>query len=339
MDNLISFPGTSPGPIAAPAHSDVRSREEWLQRLTKEMERRQRDSKTIRAYMGLWEQFIEFVEAKPGGEQGFYPLLMTETAVQEYFLYLREMRRSPSTMNKAKAALKMALSILAAEEFEAPLLKNPLQYVKIPTQPVSSPRELSDRQRYILKSLVEREGTPRGAAIFALGYHVGARISDVAHLRLDEVYNRVRTTELNLGYKNEKKRLVPISSQARNALQFYIYRQEPGCRSQSKFAETSPFVFVSQRAEQMTEAGIHHWFTTLKRSAPVDWYHEIEDVTFHDLRHDFAHRMRNDKGWSLEELAYYLGHTTKSGNLSIQTTVRYTMPTQEAFRKRMDQLD
>src|SRR5260370_30019422 len=46
-----------------------------------------------------------------------------------------------------------------------------------------------------------------------------------------------------------------------------------------------------------------------KRIATSDQWELIANVTFHDLRHDFAHRAR-DAGWSLEELAYYLGHVT-----------------------------
>src|SRR5712691_7203452 len=49
----------------------------------------------------------------------------------------------------------------------------------------------------------------------------------------------------------------------------------------------------------------------------------ISTIAFHDLRHDFAHRARA-ADWSLEEVAYYLGHITKSGMPAIQTTIRYT---------------
>src|SRR5947209_3027582 len=49
----------------------------------------------------------------------------------------------------------------------------------------------------------------------------------------------------------------------------------------------------------------------------------VADLSFHDLRHDFAHRAR-EVGWSLEEVAYYLGHVTMKGTPAIQTTVRYT---------------
>jgi len=40
----------------------------------------------------------------------------------------------------------------------------------------------------------------------------------------------------------------------------------------------------------------------------------IEDLTFHDLRYDFAYRAR-EAGWSLEEVAHYLGLAIKKGAL------------------------
>jgi len=38
--------------------------------------------------------------------------------------------------------------------------------------------------------------------------------------------------------------------------------------------------------------GIHHWFRSLKVQANNEEWGLIHDVTFHDLRHDFAHRAR-----------------------------------------------
>ncbi len=51
--------------------------------------------------------------------------------------------------------------------------------------------------------------------------------------------------------------------------------------------------------------------------------HAVMYVTFHDLRHNFAHRAR-EAGWTLDEVAYYLGHIIKKGTPAIQTTVWYT---------------
>jgi len=96
-------------------------------------------------------------------------------------------------------------------------------------------------------------------------------------------------------------------------------------------------VFTSQREERLSEAGIHHWFRTLKAQATKDQWELIQDVTFHDLRHDFAHRAR-DAGWSIEEVAYYLGHVTKKGTPAIQTTARYTQVSREQVRGKLERL-
>ena len=60
----------------------------------------------------------------------------------------------------------------------------------------------------------------------------------------------------------------------------------------------------------------------------------IHDVTFHDLRHDFAHRARA-AGWNIEEVAYYLGHVTKKGTPAIQTTARYTQVSRERLKDKL----
>ena len=96
----------------------------------------------------------------------------------------------------------------------------------------------------------------------------------------------------------------------------------------------SPYVFLSQRGERLTESGVHQWFRTLKTRARKEEWDLIADITFHDLRHDFAHRARA-AGWSLEEIAYYLGHVTARGLPAIQTTVRYTQVSREQVKSKL----
>jgi integrase len=99
----------------------------------------------------------------------------------------------------------------------------------------------------------------------------------------------------------------------------------------------SPYVFTSQRNSRLSEAGIHYWFRTLKKKATKDEWELVGDVTFHDLRHDFAHRVR-EAGWHLEEVAYYLGHTTNKGTPAIQTTARYTQVSREQVKEKLKAL-
>jgi site-specific recombinase XerD len=128
-----------------------------------------------------------------------------------------------------------------------------------------------------------------------------------------------------VGHKGGKQREIDLINEARQPLYAYLERTADPQR---------PFVFVSQRADRLTEAGIHHWFRTLKALATHAEWLLIQDVAFHDLRHDFAHRARA-AGWLLEEVAYYLGHITRSGAPAIQTTARYTQVSRDQIRPKL----
>jgi len=66
--------------------------------------------------------------------------------------------------------------------------------------------------------------------------------------------------------------------------------------------------FASQLQERLTEAGIHHWLWALKRRATKAEWDLIHEVTFHDLRHDFAHRAREAlPGTKFEQRSQHAG--------------------------------
>ncbi len=111
-------------------------------------------------------------------------------------------------------------------------------------------------------------------------------------------------------------------------------------------ARDSQYVFTSQRETLPTppgeldgwrlgEAAIHDWFKQLKATATEAEVSFIRDVTFHDLRHDFAHRAKKEAGLDDGELAVYLGHITKRGTPAIQTTARYTQPSMDQIREKL----
>ncbi len=141
---------------------------------------------------------------------------------------------------------------------------------------------------------------------------------------------------MTVGHKGGKERTVDLVNEARRALYDYL---EQGERKESAY------VFTSQRNKshpssgeidgwRWTEDGIHQWWQQLKARARLAEATFINNIDFHDLRHDFAHRARA-AGWSLEEVAYYLGHITKSGMPAIQTTVRYTQVSREHVKEKL----
>jgi integrase len=129
-----------------------------------------------------------------------------------------------------------------------------------------------------------------------------------------------------MGHKGEKLRDIDLLNEAGRPLYDYL---QHGRRDRE-----SLYTFTSQRNAHLTEAGIHHWFRSLKSLATKDQWDLIADLSFHDLRHDFAHRARAAE-WTLEEIAYYLGHVTVKGTPAIQTTVRYTQVSRAHVKEKL----
>ena len=91
-----------------------------------------------------------------------------------------------------------------------------------------------------------------------------------------------------------------------------------------------------QRGPQASSR-VHRERRALKAKATKEEWDLVGDVTYHDLRHDFAHRAR-ESGWHLEEIAYYLGHTTNRGTPAIQTTARYMQVSREQVKDKLKAL-
>jgi site-specific recombinase XerD len=278
---------------------------------------------TIDAYLRTVRHIMAWVARRPGNDGYFQPQQLTKTAVEMYLTYLEREGYSINHRARVKSTISSFARWLMEEK--GLLQRNPARGVDIPPQQALAPRQLSEDQRYILRSLVEQEGNRRGAALFALGYWAGCRVSDVSWLQMAHTHVGPKVGWLHVGYKGGKWRDIDLINEARKPL--YEYLRASGDVDRI-------YVFTSQRSERLTEEGIHYWFRTLKSRATKGQWEHIHDLTFHDLRHDFAHRAR-EAGWSLEEVAYYLGHITKKGTPAIQTTVRYTQVSREQVREKL----
>ncbi len=266
---------------------------------------------------------MEWVAQRPGNGGRFHPRQLTKTAVG---MYLASLEQGGFSLNH-RARVKSTMSSFARWLIEEKglLQRNRTRGVDLPSQQVLAPRQLSEDQRYILRSLVEQEGDRRGAALFALGHWAGCRVSDASRLEMAHTHVGPKVGWLHVGYKGGKWRDIDLMNEVRKPLYEYLKTSGDADRT---------YVFPSQRSERLTEEGIHHWLRTLKAGATKDQWELIHDLTFHDLRHDFAHRAR-EAGWSLEEVAYYLGHVTKKGAPAIQTTARYTQVSREQVREKL----
>jgi site-specific recombinase XerD len=283
-----------------------------------------KDPGTIDIYQRALRNFLLWL--CEGSGLTTFPLdQMTRTSVERYLLHLEETGYSVSHRTRCKSVLSSFCQWLIDEH--SLLKRNPARGLEVPAQQVlAPPRILHEDQRSILLTLVEQADDLRGEALFTLGYWAGCRVSDVAHLLMEHTHMEPKVGWLHVGHKGGKFRDIDLLNQARRPLFMYLQR---GGRDKA-----SPYVFTSQRSERLTEAGVHHWFRTLKQRATSDQWEKVADLTFHDLRHDFAHRAR-EAGWTLEEIAYYLGHVTKKGTAAIQTTARYTQVSRELVKEKL----
>jgi site-specific recombinase XerD len=258
---------------------------------------------TTDAYLRTVRHLIEWLAQGADSEGQFQPCQLTKTAVELYLTHLEQEGLSINHRARVKSTISNFAQFLIEEK--GLLQRNPTRGIELPPVPLPTPQQLSQDQRSILCSLVEQAGDQRGAALFALGYWAGCRVSDVSWLQMAHTHVGPEMGWLHVGYKGSKWRDIVLMNEAREAL--YEYLQATGDTART-------YVFMSQRSERLTEEAIHYWFRTLKAQATQDQWEVIQDLTFHDLRHDFAQRAR-EAGWSLEEVAHYLGHVSRTGVL------------------------
>jgi site-specific recombinase XerD len=296
-----------------------------------------RDPKTVATYLSTVRDFVAWLATQPAGTP-FHLGLVTETAVRGYMDSLSAANRAPRTRSKALSALRRFCQWAVDEGY---LRRNPARSIERPTVVAVAPTELSDKQRFVLKAMVEQHATPRFAAIFALGYWAGLRVSEIATLRLDKCTINQRAGSITLvDAKGGKTRTLDLHNMARRALYDYLY---PATPQELERDLESLFVFTSQRAawlrqqgcpDHLSTRGIEHLWMQFKRQGTYEEWKLIVDISFHDLRHDFAHRARQS-GWLLEEIAVYAGHQTKDGTPAIATTVRSTLPSRTQLKERV----
>lgn len=256
---------------------------------------------TIDAYLRTARHLIDWISQHTGSTEQFRPQQLTKSAVELYLTYLEQEGWGLHHRMRVKSTISNFAQFLIEEK--GLLQRNPTRGIELPTVPQSTPQFLSRDQRAVLRSLVEQDRDQRGAALFALGYWAGCRVSDLSWLRMADTYVGPNGGRLRVGYKEDVKRDIGLVDKASTPLYMYLQITHDIERT---------YVFISQRSERLTEEAIHYWFRTLKAQAPDDQREMIENLTFHDLRRDFAYRARG-AGWSPEKVTKYLGLAARTG--------------------------
>ncbi|GCE30318.1 hypothetical protein KDA_58340 [Dictyobacter alpinus] len=259
---------------------------------------------TTESYLRTIRHLIGWLASRPENNGHFQPRQLVKPAVEAYLSHLESEGLSIHHRARVKSTISNFANFLIEEK--GLLQRNPTRGIDLPSIQHSASQQLSPDQRTILRSLVEHKGDYRGRALFALGYWAGCRVSDISWLQMSHTHVGPKVGWLRVGYKESRERDIDLLNGARQPLYEYLKNSSNPQRT---------YVFTSQRSERLTEEGIHYWFRTLKSLANKSQREMIQDLTFNDLRHDFAYRAR-EAGWSLEEVRDYLGLVAHKGALS-----------------------
>lgn len=230
------------------------------------------------------------------GEQGVTTVIdVTSTNLNSYLLYLEREHFAASTISRSIASIRAFFQYFCQQD---KINENPAEVLKAPKIEKKVPGILTVEEVDLLLCQPKKETAKgiRDKAMLELLYATGIRVSELIHIKSDEV-------NLRLGYitcnGNDKERVIPFGNTARNAMQIYL----DGARNELMGGTESDCLFVNCSGKPMSRQGFWKVLKSYAKSAGID-----KDITPHTLRHSFAaHLVQN--GADLRSVQEMLGHS------------------------------
>jgi len=293
-----------------------------MEELMKDYERylreRGRARLTITTYLQVIRDFANWFEQTNGDT--FHPDKVTPLDMQDYRAMLdANLKQAPETVNKKIAALK-AFWRFAIEKGYTNI--NPTEVLRRKPSnakqlaPKWLDRKAQSRLLHEIKKEPNEKKRARNYAIVQLMLSCGLRVDEVVNLHVTDFDPNRQTITVHAG-KGGKFRILPLQDAVAEALKKWLE-----LRGQNE----SPHMFLSTWNRPITKRTIQ---------AMVRKYGEragIGPVHCHQLRHSFCKNLV-DAGHPLTTIAQLAGHK------SIETTRRYTVPSERDLRKAMASIE
>ncbi len=263
---------------------------------------------TLSAYRRDLSKYSVYLESRAIAELE----VVNSGVIADFLAQLRgQFGLSASSSARTLVAVRGLHRFLAREKGVA----NPAKEVAIPRIAQRLPKAISlDDIERILANVAPGERASRDLALLEFLYGVGARISEAVDLNLADL--DLLSELVRLRGKGGKERIVPIGSQAINAINAYLVRGRPVL---AKLPSTA--LFLNNRGGRLSRQSA---WSILKAAALKADLSIL--ITPHTLRHSFAtHLLEN--GADIRVVQELLGHS------SIATTQIYTLVTVERLRE------
>ena len=284
---------------------------------------------TVAAYRNDLTQFCDFVTQPAQLDGSVHWSDLTRDHLINYILYLKEREYASATVARKVAAMKSFCHFLLrtgvisedpAEDIDSPRVKKQLPHtlsavdvdrlLALPAEGGRSPKALRD------------------AALLELLYATGMRVSEVAHVTLDDL--DLESGTVRCVGKGTKERVMPLYPKAIESLRDYLENGRgallgTGTASALRNNRQERTLFLNPRGEQLTRQGLWLIIKSYARELGLE-----DRVTPHTLRHSFATHML-DGGAGLREVQRLLGHA------NISTTQVYTHVSRDRLRQVYDE--
>lgn len=308
-DGMAARPATAPTVAGTDQPADITA---FLTDLAKSAKGEQ----TFRAYRSDLNLFARWLTSTTGDP--FAAKNLTRIDVRDYKQFLLATQgRAAATVNRRLAALRAFTAWARRQQL---LADDPTAGISDVPVPKQSPKALDERTVDRVLRRAEQAGDRRNYAILMTLRHTGIRVAELCNLRISDVVTSERRGTLTVrAGKGMKQRTVPLNPDVRRAIATYLAFERP-----SESAEA--FLFISKRTgTRMTEKAVRDLLTKVGYQAQAEGAHP------HALRHSFATELLR-KGVPLTAVGALLGHE------SLQTTARYTQPSEDDLRAAVGKL-
>lgn len=219
------------------------------------------------------------------------PQTLTREQVRQYLLYLVQERHvSYSTYNICRCALQFFFRVTLGRQETIETLPYARNRRRLPV--VLSQAELRRFFAAIHK--------PKHKALFMTAYATGLRVSELVHLRPEDIDSSRMLIRVQLG-KGQKDRYVKLSAYLLEVLRDYYRKFRP-----------KAWLFTGPSPEKpLLPASVRRAANTIRRRAGI-----AKKVTAHTFRHTYATHML-EAGVDLRTIQVLLGHR------SLKTTLIY----------------
>ncbi len=268
---------------------------------------------TITAYQRDLQQYADYLRGRD------YPsfAVVQRQDIEHYIGMLRRQRGwSRATVARKLASLRQIHRFLVREGL---VDGDPTANIRVPQPGQRLPQVLTVEECQALLAAPDQSTDTglRDAAMVALMYATGLRVSELVALRIHDI--NFEEAVLRVEGKGGKQRLVPVAARVLELIQDYLAT----ARQEFVKNEFEDALFLSTRGRPMSRVRFWSIFKEYARQAKL-----APDVSPHTLRHSFAMHLL-DGGADLRAIQEMLGHSSLSTTQVY--TYRYTLDLRETY--------